>query len=73
MKPIPEIITNVGWKYYEKCRCGGILKYKFRHEQKPGLTLEWFVLYAKFRIVERNKLKVPATALSKLEDVWKTL
>ena len=73
MKPIPEIISSAGWVYFEKCRCGGILKYKFKHPAKKGLVLEWMVLYSKFRMVERNKIKVPATALSKLNEVWQTL
>ena len=73
MKPVPEIITNGGWTYFEKCRCSGILKYKFKHADKPGLVLEWLVLYAKFKIINRNKVKVAATPLSKYNEVWQTL
>lgn len=73
MKPIPEMITSAGLQYFEKCRCGGMLKYKFKHPQKNGYTVEWLVLYAKFKVVNRNKVIVAATPLSKFTETWQTL
>lgn len=28
--PFEQLMTGAGWFLYDKCRCGGILTYKFR-------------------------------------------
>jgi hypothetical protein len=61
------ILRNAGWHFYEKCRCGGVLKWKYRHPDKPGLELEWWLKYYQFQITERNKVKVPPTRIENLK------
>ena len=69
----PAAIANNGWLFYEKCKCGGILKYKYRHPEKPGLQLEWWVKYFQFRITNYSKTKVQQTPIAKLEETLKPL
>lgn len=69
----PAAIANNGWLFYQKCKCGGILKQKYRHPDKPGLQLEWWVRYYQFKITQLSKTKIPQIPLSKLEDTLKNL
>ncbi len=69
----PEAIANNGWQFYEKCRCDGILKWTFRHPDKPKLELEWWVGYYQFKIMNQNMTKVPLTKVAKLDEILKGL
>ncbi len=73
MVQIPEILTLNGWKFYEKCRCQNILKYKFRNANKPGLEIEWWISYYQFKVTEKNKTKIPPTKMGELDNILKTL
>jgi hypothetical protein len=67
--PTPEAIVNHGWQYKESCRCGGVLKYKYTHPDKPGLMLEWWVKYFQFRVMDGRKIARPVDKIVNLEKV----
>lgn len=70
----PQAIATHGWQYYSKCRCGGILKHKYRNPSYPELELEWWVKYGQFRITYRGtQTKVAPTAVSQLNEVLNSL
>ena len=69
----PIALTNNGWNFYEKCRCQNILKYKYRHPDKPGMQLEWWVKYYQFKITEKNKTKIPPTKIGELDNILKNI
>ncbi len=68
----PQAITDNGWQYYDKCRCGGILQYKYRHSSKPGFEIRWLIKYFKFKITQDNKLCVGLTKMEKLDETLKS-
>jgi hypothetical protein len=61
-------ITNNGWLFYSKCRCGGLLKYKFRNENHKGLELEWWCKNGLFCIMRGKRAEVAVTKIEKLEE-----
>ena len=63
------VLRDAGWNFWEKCRCGGVLKWKYRHPGKPGLELEWWIKYYQFRITDRRKVKIPATKIENLKQL----
>lgn len=65
----PNAITDNGWYFYSKCTCGGILKHKFRHTNKPGLELHWYVRKDNFLIKSYNTIKVQLTPISNLQQI----
>jgi hypothetical protein len=69
----PAALSEYGWYFHEKCRCGGILKWKFRHKDKPGYQLEWLVRYFQFKVMNGNSTAVGMTKIADLENVLKTL
>lgn len=70
----PPALAEYGWTFYEKCRCSGILKYKYRNPDHDGLELEWFVKYYQFRITYNGRqTKVPVTKIEDLDKILKAL
>lgn len=67
----PEVIINDGWQFFESCRCGGILKYKYINTKHRNSVLEWWVKYDKFKILNGGKTIKEPTKLSLLEDYLK--
>jgi hypothetical protein len=66
-------ITENGWSFYTKCRCGGLLKYKFRNENHKGLELEWWCKNSLFCIMRGKRTEVAVTRIDKLEETLKAL
>jgi hypothetical protein len=62
-----------GWNYSEKCRCGGILKYKYTNPNHRGLVLEWLYKYSKFTIKRLKRTEVALCNLDLLEEKLNTL
>lgn len=69
----PTAIRTNGWFFIAKCRCGGILKYKYRHPQKKTLELHYWVKHKRFLIMEFSKTKIPLTAIDKIDDILKSV
>ena len=70
----PPLLQEYGWKFYEKCRCSGAMKYKYRNENFKDLELEWWKDYYKFKITYNGtRTKIPLTKLEKLEEILKAL
>lgn len=65
---IPQPIEDHGWNFFEKCRCGGTLKYKFKHPNKPDMLLIWMPTYRQFKIQDKNITKIPVTKIEKLQE-----
>lgn len=66
---IPEQVnelTNSGWYLYEKCRCGGKLKYKYRNMQYPTIEVRWYPNFYSFTIIDNNKTLVAMTPIGRL-------
>lgn len=70
---IPEAITKHGWELYEKCHCGGVKLWKFRHPMFPTYELHWQVSYFNFKIMNGNSTKIPLTKILLAEDILKSL
>jgi len=72
--PEPSALALNNWKFYEKCRCSGIAKWKYRNAAFPDLELEWWVKHYCFRITYRGKsTKVPQTKIEKLDKILSEL
>ncbi len=69
----PAAIAENGWQFFTKCRCDGILKWKYRHPGKPNLELHWWVGYYQFKVMNQNTTKIPLTKISKLDEILKSL
>ena len=72
----PESIEKLladDWFLYEKCKCGGKLKYKYRHDNHPGYEVWWYPKLFQFRIFYQNKSIRPLTPIGKLTDVLKQI
>ena len=69
----PAAIADNGWELHDKCRCGGRLRYKYRHPDKPGYELEWIVKYFQFRILEGRKVHTPITNIKDLDTILSAL
>jgi len=68
----PESIVQLlaaGWFLYEKCKCGGKLKYKYRSENYPGYEVWWYPKHFEFRIFYQSKSVQPVTPIGKLTQV----
>lgn len=69
----PPALAKHGWSYWDRCNCGGTLKYKFRNADMPELEVEWLVKYMQFRVVSSRQTKIVATPIEKLEKVLANL
>jgi len=70
----PAALEEDGWKFYEKCKCHNILKYKYINPKHRGLVLEWWVKYSQFKITyQESTTKIAITKLSLLEKTLKEL
>lgn len=73
MNDTEEILTRYGWAFYDKCRCGGVLKHKYRNPDKPGVEIEWQVKRYLFKVKCWGKTIKTLTAIGKLEETLKEL
>lgn len=70
----PAALAANGWAFYERCRCAGRMKYKYRNPAHPELELEWWVKYYCFRITYLGRsVKVPPTKIGLLDKTLKEL
>jgi hypothetical protein len=72
----PETIVQLladGWFLYEKCKCGGKLKYKYHHNDHPGYAVWWYPKFFEFRILYQNKSIRTLTPIGRLTDTLKTV
>ena len=70
----PAALALNGWDFYEKCRCSGIMKRRYRSTAHPDLELEWWVKYGQFRITYRGSTtKVPLAKIAELDKTLKEL
>ena len=65
-KVYPVALTANGWALREKCTCSGIRKLKFAHRDRPGVIIEWWVKYFKFKVTDHNRTIQGQTPISKL-------
>lgn len=71
---VEQILTDNGWAFHEKCRCGGVSKRKYRNAARKELELEWWDRYAQFKITYRGtSTKVPLTKISQIETTLQQL
>lgn len=71
---IEQVLSDNGWAFYEKCRCTGISKVKYRSKTHPELELELWSKHAQFKITYRGaSTKIPLTKISQLEETLKAL
>lgn len=66
---IPDSITALvtdGWFLYEKCKCGGKLKHKYRHPDKTGYEVWWYPRLFQFKVFFNNKTIVPLSPIGQL-------
>ena len=70
----PAALALNGWTYYDKCRCVGMMKYKYRSKAHPDLELEWWTKYNQFKITYRgSSTKVPLSKVSNMDKILKEL
>lgn len=69
----PKAIAKYGWQFYEKCKCQRTLKYIYRHPDKPGLFLEWWVMVHQFRVMDGNMTKTPLASTADFDKVLSIL
>ena len=70
----PAALSENGWAFHEKCRCSGIMKYRYRSAAHPDLELEWWVKYQIFKITYRGSTtKIPQTKIANLDQTLKAL
>jgi len=69
-----QTILSAGWYFYEKCRCSGIIKYKYRNKVLNSLELEWWAKRSMFKVTYRgSSTKIPPTSVMKLEKTLNEL
>lgn len=69
----PSAISGNGWQYYSTCVCGGIRKYKYRHPDKPGYELEWWVKVFQFKVTYKNKSVTRPLKIAEMDKTLKEL
>jgi hypothetical protein len=67
------ILQERGWNYTEKCRCGGVLKYKYSNANYKGLVFEWWYKYSKFTVKRLKRSVITLSNLDLVEEKLNTL
>lgn len=73
MIDVEQLMWDNGWRLFGKCRCGGRLQYKYRHDEKPKIEVRWYVKHHSFTIRDGNKTIVGYTPIGQLDAELKKL
>lgn len=70
----PVEIAEYGWTFYDKCRCAGKVRYKYRNKELNELELEWWPRFERFKVTYLGvTTKISPLPLIKLGATLKAL